>query len=126
MDKTALVGMDLEKGSRVLEILDAAGLEVHVALWAFLDDYEDWRFVLSSRKFDAADIRKAYGLYHAALEKAGMDYEETPFTMILGPNDLFIRALRKKFGKDKRVEGTRIYSQRFGDRFAQQGYVYRA
>ena len=30
MDKTALVGFDVEKGSRILQILDDAGLQVAI------------------------------------------------------------------------------------------------
>jgi hypothetical protein len=33
--------MDLERGSRILRILDDAGLQVKVAMWAVLGEYED-------------------------------------------------------------------------------------
>ncbi len=56
-----LVSVDLEKGSRMLQILDDAGLDVKVSLWAVLAEYEDWRLVLSSRKFDAKDLGKRMG-----------------------------------------------------------------
>ena len=55
--KTILVGPDIEKGAKILQILDDAGLRVSVALWAFLPDYEDWRLILSGRKFDAAGLK---------------------------------------------------------------------
>jgi hypothetical protein len=125
MDKAALVGMDVEKGSRIVQILDDAGLQVKVALWAFLSEYDDWRLVLSSTKFDA-EPRRRYRLYHEALEAAGIGVEETPVTMILSTKDRFIRELRKKFGKAKRVEGARIYVQSIGDRFVDEGFLYRA
>jgi len=124
MDKAALVGMDVEKGSKILQILDDAGLQVNVALWAFLSDYEDWRLVLSSVKFDA-EPKGGYRLYHQALEAAGITLEETPLTMIFNTKDRFIRDLRKKYGKTKRVEGMRIYVQTIGDRFIEDAYTYR-
>jgi hypothetical protein len=124
MDKTALVGIEVEQASRVVQILDDAGLQVKVALWAFLSDYEDWRFVISSVKFDA-EPRRGYGLYHQALEAAGMTLEETPFTMIMNSKDRFIRDLRKQYGKTKRVEGMQIYGQSIGNRFIEDAYVYR-
>jgi hypothetical protein len=71
MDKAALVSVDLARGARILQILDAAGLGVNVALWAVLGDYEDWRLLLSSRKFDAAGPIGGYGLLHDALDAAG-------------------------------------------------------
>jgi hypothetical protein len=125
MDKTALVGLDVEKGSKILTILDGAGLNIRVALWAFLSDYEDWRLILSSPKFDA-EPKGGYRLYHRALEAAGIALEETPLTMIFSANDRFIRDLRKKYAKAKRSEGIRIYVQNVGDRFVEEAYVYRA
>jgi hypothetical protein len=125
MDKTALVSMDVERGSRILQILDDAGLQVKVALWAVLADYEDWRLVLCSRKFDAAGPTGAYGLLHDALDDAGFTLEETPPVVILQVNDPFIRALRKIFGKAKSVEGMRLGGQSIGNRFIEEAYAYR-
>lgn len=125
MDKAALVSVDLEKGSRMLQILDDAGLDVKVALWAVLADYEDWRLVLSSRKFDARDLGKAYGLMHQALDAAGFPIEHTPTVVILRATDPFIKDLRKTFGKTRNVEGMRLHPQNIGNRFVDDGYVYR-
>jgi hypothetical protein len=125
MDKTALVSIDVERGSRILQILDDAGLQVKVALWAVLADYEDWRLVLSSRKFDAAGLKGAYGILHDTLDDAAFTLEETPPVVILQANDPFIRALRKIFGKAKSVEGMRLGGQSIGDRFLEDAYTYR-
>ncbi len=125
MDKAALVGLEVEKGSRMLQILDDAGLQVKVALWAVLADYGDWRLILSSRKFDAAGPTGGYGLLHDTLDAAGFTLEETPTVGIFRTNDPFIRALRKTFGKAKSVEGMRLGGQTFGDRFVEDAYAYR-
>lgn len=125
MDKTALVGLEVEKGSRILQILDDAGLDIKVALWAYLAEYEDWRFTVSSRKFDELDIRKAFGLIHRALDAAGISFQETPTLLILRMNDPFIKTLRKIFGKTKSVEGMRLGLQSIGNRFLEDAYVYR-
>jgi hypothetical protein len=58
MDKTALVSIDLEIGSELLQALDRAGLRVQVALWANLAEYQDWRLILSARKLDSLGIRE--------------------------------------------------------------------
>jgi len=77
MGKTLLVdGVDLEKGAEILRILDGAGLKISVALWVYLPEYEDWRLVLSSRKFDSVRLPKAYGLLHDALDAAGLSLEK--------------------------------------------------
>lgn len=125
MDKAALVSVDLEKGLRILKILDDARLSVNVALWGVLADYEDWRLILSSRKFDVEDLREAYGLLHDALDAAGFTLEETPPVVILRSDDPFVKALRKIFGKAKSVEGMRLGGQTIGNRFLDDAYVYR-
>lgn len=49
MDKALLVKIDLEKGGDILKMFDDAGLNVKVALWAYLSEYEDLRFIVASR-----------------------------------------------------------------------------
>ena len=41
MDKAALVNIELSKGSDILRMFDEEGLNVKVALWAYLSEYED-------------------------------------------------------------------------------------
>jgi hypothetical protein len=125
MSKIALVGFEVETGSKILKILDDAGLQVKVALWAVLPEYEDWRLVLSSRKFDEVDLREAYGLLHKALDAAGFPLERTPSIVILRSSDPFIKALRKIFGKSQSIEGRRPGGQMIGDRFVEDAYAYR-
>jgi hypothetical protein len=123
--KTILVGPDIEKGAKILQILDDAGLKVRVALWAFLAEYEDWRFILSSRKFDAAGPTGGYGLLHDTLDAAGFSLEDTPIVGIFDTSDPFIRSLRKTFPKTKSVTGMRLGGRTFGDRFVEDAYAYR-
>jgi len=125
MGKAALVGIEVDTGSRILKILDEADLQVKVALWAILPEYEDWRLVLSSRKFDDGSLRDAYGLLHKALDAVGFPLEQTPTVVILRTSDPFVKNLRKIFGKTKSVEGMRLGGQTIGDRFIDDAYAYR-
>lgn len=59
MAKAAMVSMDINRGSELLDILDRATLKVAVGVWIFLSEYEDWRLVVSGRQFDALDPRDA-------------------------------------------------------------------
>jgi hypothetical protein len=122
--KTIPVGPDIERGAKILQILEDAGLKVSVALWAFLPDYEDWRFILSGRRFDAAGL-KAYGLLHDTLDAAGFSLEDTPIVGVFRSSDPFIRSLRKTFGKTTNVTGMRLGGRTFGDRFVEDAYAYR-
>ncbi len=125
MAKNVLVGMDVDVGARILQALDDAGLRVTVALWAVLPEYEEWRLVLSSRKFDSMKLGDAYGLLHDALDASGISLQETPAVVILRATDPFIKDLRKTYGKDKVMEGMRLGPQAIGNRFIDDAYAYR-
>jgi hypothetical protein len=125
MDKATLVTAELSIGSKLLEALDQTTLGISVALWLNSSDYEDWRFVLSSRRLDLADPVGAYGLVHDALEKSGLLLEHTPPLLILRMTDPFIKGLRQIFGKVRSAEGTRLGGQTIGDRFVQDAILYR-
>lgn len=125
MDQTALVADDLTGGLELLTALDRSDLSIGVALWLYSPEHEDWRFVLASRRLDAAEPSEAYGLVHDALASAGVSLERTPALLILKMSDPFIRALRRTFAKTKIVEGMRLGGQLIGDRFVSDALVYR-
>ena len=125
MGQALLVTINVPLGANIVEALDHSDLAISVALWAYLSEYEDWRLVLASRKLDDANPLKAYGLVDAALQAAGISYQQTPTLLILRMSDLFIRDLRRTYGKFRNVEGMRLDGQLFGDRFIEDGIVYR-
>ncbi len=125
MDKETMVSIDISRGSEILDILDRTKIKVNVALWMFLSEYEDWRFVVSARQFDLPDPRDAYRLFHDSLIAAGVSHPKVPAVLILPTNDPFIRDLRRIFGKAKSVEGTRLGGQMIGGRFVEDAYIYR-
>ncbi len=109
----------------LVRALDHSGLSTSEALWLYSQVHEDWRFVLASRRLDAAEPSEAYGLVHDALAAAGISLEQTPTLLILKMSDPFIRALRRLFVKSKSVEGMRLGGQLIGDRFVEDALVYR-
>jgi hypothetical protein len=125
MVKTALVGPEIERGSKLIASLDDAKTKVDVALWVVLPEYEDWRIVVASRYFDKLDLREAYGLLHNAEIAAGFTPYNTPPIMILPMSDSTIKDLRRRFAKAGNVEGMRPGGQMIGNRFIEDGYVYR-
>ena len=116
MDKAAMVSLDISRGGELLDALERAKLKVGVALWMYSSEYEDWRLVLSSRRFDSLDRRDAYRLLHETVAPAGFTPEKTPPILILPMTDPSIRELRRLFGKAKSVEGMRLGGQMIGDR----------
>jgi len=91
LDKTTLVAPDFATGLELVRALDRSSLPISVALWLYFIEHQDWRFVLASRRLDAAQPAAAYGLVHDALEAAGVSLEQTPTLSILKMSDLFRR-----------------------------------
>ena len=120
-----MVVPDFTTGYDLVRALDASALPISVALWLYSPDHEDWRFVLASRRLDAAEPSARYGLVHDALTAAGISLERTPALLILKMADPFIRGLRQIFSKTQSVEGMRFGGQVIGDRFVEDALVYR-
>ncbi len=125
MDKTALVNIDVSLGDEVVKALDAAGIETNAALWALLGEYDDWRFVIASRRLDREGLRRGYEMVNRATDAAGIAVDRAPSILILKVTDPFIRELRRMFGKAANVNGMRLGGQSIGNRFVQEAYVYR-
>ena len=125
MDKAALVEANLAAGPDLLQALDRSALSISVALSLYSPEYDDWRFVLASRRLDAVEPSDAYGLVHDALAAAGISLERTPPLLILRMSDPFIRSLRRILSKTKSVAGARLGGQLIGDRFVEDAMVYR-
>jgi len=120
-----LVSVDLDRGSEILRILDEAGLRVSVALWALLEEYNDWRLLVASRRLDESSQLEGYGLVNNALRAAGFSVEDKPSIVILPMTDPTVRALRRLFSKANTVEGMRLGGQQIGKRWVEDAYVYR-
>ena len=125
MGQALLVNIDLDAGAAILRIVEKAGVKVNVALWVKLEEYSDWRLLMSSRQFDAAGPGKASGLVFDALVAADFPVERTPTILILPTTDSTVRALRRLFGKAKTVAGMRLGGQQIGKRWVEDAYVYR-
>ena len=125
MVKTTLVNSEIASGYQVLQALDAAELGIKVAAWVVLSEYEDWRLLLATPTFDRVSLREAYFLVREALDKAGILFSQTPILLILPMSDPLIRGLRRVFARTKSVEGMRLGNHAFGDRFVEDGIIYR-
>jgi hypothetical protein len=123
MDKVALVGLDIEAGSRVVTALEGAGIAIKVALWMTTPEYEDGRLVLASSELDKIDLLGAYEKVATILGEEFVNY--LPPILILKMRDPFIHKLRQLFGSTKSVFGMRLGGQTIGNRFISDAYVYK-
>lgn len=125
MVKTPLVSLDIDDCKAVLTALDQAKLGICVAVWAYLDYYEDWRFVLAGKHLDAVHILNGYGTINDAIRAAGITEAHKPPLLLLPLTDPLIKALRRSNGKSKQFEPRRIGGHMIGNRFVDDGYAFR-
>ncbi|HZL25380.1 MAG TPA: hypothetical protein VFC39_02485 [Acidobacteriaceae bacterium] len=123
MDKATLVGLDVETGARIVSVLEDAGIAVKVALWMVTSEYEAGRLVLASSSLDQVHPLRAYETVFEILH--GKFVHETPLLLVLRMRDPFIQSWRQLFSKTESVEGMRLGGQMIGNRFIEDGYVYR-
>jgi hypothetical protein len=123
MATSALVGLDIEVGLRVVSVLENAGIALKVALWMATSEYEEGRLVLASPSLDQSRPLLAYHKVAELLQ--GESFHSRPAILILRMKDPFINSLRQMFGKTKSIEGMRLGGQMIGNRFILDGYVYR-
>ena|SRR5579872_2414112 len=124
MAEALLVNIDIPVGWEVINALDAAGLDVNVALWAWLSAYEDWRLLIASRKLDKEELGRRYLVVNAATDAAGIGIRRAPDIMILKMADSLVRDLRARARKHGNIDGSRL-SGKFGDRWIRDSYIYR-
>lgn len=125
MAPAALVNFDIENGQKVIDALDQAGKNPKVALWAKLPDYENWRLILASDRFDQDSQFSGYTEILKALEEAGIPINRRPSIFMRPMDNAMIRALRKVFSSAKDTYGMRLGGQTFGDKYLEDAFVYR-
>ena len=69
MDRTVLVGLDLDGGERLLKALDEAGLDIRAAFWLYFPEPEEWRLVFATPVVDKKGPLKVYSLIRSILQK---------------------------------------------------------
>lgn len=125
MATATLVNLDIENGERVIQALEADGKAPNVAVWAKLPEYDTWRLILASDRLDQKSSLAGYGQVNAAIRKAGISIQRKPPIYLRPMNSPFIESLRTIFSKAADTYGMRLGGQVFGDKYLEDGFVYR-
>ena len=125
MAKGTLVGLDIELGSRVLAILDAAKFPVTTALWILNEEFDEWRLLLASPAYDKLGSYEAYLRALKALSDVDRNLVTQPPLTLVGNRHNLIRGLRRVFGKSVNGTGIRVVTRSIGDVWIDEAYVYR-
>jgi hypothetical protein len=94
-------------------------------LWAKLPDYDNWRLLLASDRFDQSSQFSGYSEINEAMDKAGIPIHRQPAIFMRPMNNSMIKALRKTFASTSDVYGMRLGGQKFGDKYLEDAFVYR-
>lgn len=125
MAATALVNFDFENAEMAIRALDAAGREPRVALWAKLPDYENWRLIVASEKFEQEYPLAGYRQISEALRSANIPVHRRPDILLLPMRNNMIQELQRLFADASDRYGMRLGGQSFGDKYIEEAFVYR-
>ena len=123
MDTNALVGLDLSEGAEVVSALEDHGIHIRVAMWMVTPQYEDGRLVIASEDLPQDDILKDYEKVVAILREKFV--RELPLFSILRLDDSLVQELQRRFKNMQNVGGIRVGGQIIGNRYIEDGYVYK-
>jgi len=94
MDKTALVGIDIEGGEQLVSNLEQAGFDIRAALWLYSSEPDKWELVIASPLVDQKGPKKTYIFIQSELAKIEPSPEiDLGDISVLSPEHRLIEAL---------------------------------
>ena len=124
MVETPLVNADLEVGADIVRILEAAEIELTLAMWVYLDDQGIWQFLLVSPQLDP-DRPREPSRVKDLLEAAGLRRRRIPGIWIKRLTDKPIKELRKRVKIYPYEEGDRVGKFYIDHDWIEDAYIYR-
>jgi hypothetical protein len=126
MDKTALVEKDIKDGETLIKALDKTDFQVHSALWFYLPESDEWRFIIASPLIDKEGPIKAYTYVRKELAKlsppVGISLKNIS---IFSPNNDLIKLLKVAITTGPGISGVRFTRNVINNVFIEDVYIYR-
>jgi len=126
MDKTALVERNIEDGIRLLEALDQADFQVSVALWLYVAEDEEWRFMVASPLVDQRGTKESYAFFQGVLARlfppSGISLKQVS---VVSPKHDLIKLFRGAVHTGPGISGIRFTGNTINDVFIEDAYIYR-
>ncbi len=122
MDKTILVGPDLNEGRRFLDLLRTAGIPMKAALWQKDEIVGRWELAVVTPLVEELGVRKTYDRLDKILSKsAERPAIELVNVSILTPESWFYKSLHHELHDAQNLP---ITKRQVGDHFVDDGFVY--
>jgi hypothetical protein len=122
MDKTTLVGPDLNEGRRFLDLLKTAGIPVNAALWQKAEIVGRWELVVVTPLVEELGVRKTYDRLDKVLAKsAERPAVELVNVSVLTPESWFYKSLHRDLHNAQDLPITR---RQVGDHIIDDGFIY--
>jgi len=125
MDKTNLVGADLQAGRWLIEKLESLGITVDVAAWLKDDETGAWKLVLSSPELVRSPSRRMYDAVVSILHNPGDADLDLDDVQILSPTDGIIKDLKDRIRTNDELQDIRLENPYLGDQPFRGARIYR-
>ena len=100
MDKTILVGPDIEEGAKFIQLLEHAGLNLKGALWQKNEESEGWRLEIVTPLVDEIGLRSTFQKFNQVLKAASIPLDiDLDYVSPKSPKSDHFKSLRRIFPK---------------------------
>ena len=121
MDKTALVGPDIEEGRRFLELLSNGGVRVDAALWRKGELSGRWSLLIVTPLVEELGVKETYRRLDDILSKAQPPTINLFDVSVFTPTAWFYKSLRREL---RHARDLPLVGRPVGDHFIEEGFIY--
>jgi hypothetical protein len=129
MDKTPLVGENIRDGIRLIRALDSSGFPVEAALWFYVEDSDEWLFLLASSVVDRKGPKEAYAKIQSKLRQLRSRERSFGISLrqvsVLSPRNDLIRLLGTAIHAERGISGIRFRGNTINNTYIEDAYIYR-
>jgi hypothetical protein len=122
MDKTALVGPDIEEGRTFLELLSRAGVKVNAALWERDEVFGRWSLLIVTPLVEELGVKDTYRKLDEILSKApqrlALDLLDVS---VFTPKAWFYKSLHREL---RHARDLQVTKRPVGDHVVGDGFIY--
>jgi len=126
MDKTILVEKNIEEGRRLLVALDSADFGALAALWSYVTEDEEWRFMVASPVIDEKGPKESYALIQETLARLSPASDiSLKQISVVSPTHNLVKLLRVAIRTGPGISGIRFTGNTVNNVFIEDAYIYR-